>query len=439
MAIVFESDGRGLTTTKLVVRGVAFLVVAAALVAAGFARSQGAFEPRVRVTAIMADVGDGLPTKSDVKYRGVLVGTVVEVEPSTGGGPNRVRIDLEPDDASGIPATVTARVVPSNVFAVPSIQLVDNGAGPPLAAGAEIAEDRSLATVQLQTSLTALSRIAAAAGRSAGDPTVGILETVQRATSGRGPEAVRAGAQLERIVRAFSELTTPDGTDSTLAELSGALEGLRASAPDLLAAVNHAVVPMQSMAAQRARFAELVSGGLVTTTTVGTALTNRTDTILDMTSKMAPVLDVLAAGSQNFVQMTTSQRNISEKFSAEFWRADTQSATGKIIIELTPHKQYSRADCPRYGQLAAPSCVTGPEGPAVLGTADGPTTVPAADVDEPIGGATERVRIGEILGRAPDALSTVLLSPLVRGNDVRITPTPDGAPTGGEQGVGEPR
>jgi len=387
--IVFESDDRTLSNAKLLVRGIAFAVLSAALVAAGIARSQGAFTDSVDVTAVMSEIGDGLPAKSDVKYRGVLVGTVSGVSPASEGGRIRVAIAVRPEHARGIPATVTARVVPSNVFAVPSLQLVDNGRGAPLRAGAEIPQDRGAATVQLQTSLTALSRIAEAAGRSPADPTVGILETVQRATSGRGADAVRAGAQLEQIVTAMSELTEPDGSESTLTALSRSLDGLRASSPDLLEAVHQSVIPLRTMAIQRTRFAELVTGALTTTGTVGTALTNNTGTLLDITAAAAPVLDILAAGSTNFVQMTTSQRILAERVAVELWRPDSQSAVAKIIVELTPHKQYSREDCPRYGELDGPSCVTGPPGPGVLGTAEtGPaatdTTAPVQVPDGPL-------------------------------------------------------
>ncbi|WP_405182468.1 MCE family protein [Nocardia sp. NBC_01377] len=430
MSILFESDDRDLTNAKLLLRGIAFTVVAAAVVTAGIVRSQGGFEESVPVTALMSDIGDGLPPKSDVKYRGVLVGSVSEVVAASNGAPTLVRLALKSAHAPGIPSTVTARVVPSNVFAVPSIQLVDNGAGPPLRAGTEIHEDHGLATVQLQTSLTALSRIAASAGRSRTDPTVGILETVQRATSGRGSDALRAGAQLERIVLTMSELTAPDGSESTLGVLTAALNGLRSSSPDLLDAVNQAVVPLRTVAAQRARLTELVSGGLVTTATVAEAMNNNTDTLLDVTADFGPVLGVLGAGSQNFVQMTSSQRNVAEKVTQVLWRPESQSAVPKIIVELTPHKQYTREDCPRYGELAGPSCLTGPPGPGVLGTANtGPT--PAADTGgrEPTGSVGDRARIARILGTTPDALSTLLLGPLVRGNDVRVTPVPAGAPT----------
>src|SRR5690606_33442374 len=177
-------------------------------------------------------VGDGLPTRSDVKYRGVLVGSVREVVPATDGGPNIVRIDLTPGHAAGIPGTVTARVVPSNVFAVPSIQLVDNGPAAAITAGTSIPEDHSEAGVKLQTSLTALNRIVAAVGRPGTDPTVGILETVERATSGRGEDARSAATQLERIVRTFNEQVVPRD-DAVLAELAQAVRGLQQSAPDL--------------------------------------------------------------------------------------------------------------------------------------------------------------------------------------------------------------
>ncbi|MFI1464113.1 MlaD family protein [Nocardia carnea] len=421
MPSAFEADDRNLPDWKLLVRGIGFALVAAALVAAGIARSQGAFESTVPVTALMTDIGDGLPVKSDVKYRGVLVGIVTEVTPGAGGGPNWVGIELWPEQARGIPATVTARVVPSNVFAVPSIQLVDNGPAPALRADTEIPQDHSLATVQLQTSLTALSRIAAAAGRSPTDPTVGILATVQRATSGRGAEMVQAGAQLERIARALDEFAAPGQGPSTIDTLARALAGLQSSAPDLLQAVHHTVGPMRMVAQQQGHLSALLSGGLVTASSAGTALTNHAGTLTDITGKMAPVLDVLARGSQNFVQMTTSQARLSRKFGTEIWKPESQSAAAAVIVELTPHKQYIRADCPRYGHLAGPSCATGPAGSAPV--IPGGFTPAAADSGGgAVGGQGERDKVTTVLGTAADDLSTLLLGPLVRGNEVTVVP-----------------
>ncbi|MFI1235699.1 MlaD family protein [Nocardia salmonicida] len=400
MSIVFESDDRHLSNTKLFVRGMAALTVVVATVAAMVARSEGAFAETVAVTAMLVDVGDGLPKRSDVKYHGVLVGTVQDVVASDGSHPNRVHIELIPEHAAAIPATVTARVVPSNVFAVPSVQLIDNGPGPALRPGASIPEDHSRASVQLQTSLTALSRIVDAVGRPDADPTVGILETVERATRGRGADALAAAAQLARIVRAYQGELSGD-SPTLLTGLSEAVHGLQESAPDLLAALHSAVGPMRSVAEQRVRLTELLTGGIATTETVGTALNNRAETIIDLNSRLGPVLQILAAGSGNFVQMTTSQTRIAHVFAYDFWQPDTQTGTAKVIVELTPHKQYTRTDCPRYGDLAGASCENGPAaGPPVIGAADQPVnTLDQREIlAESLGLPREAAGLAELFG-----------------------------------------
>ncbi|MFC8043344.1 MlaD family protein [Nocardia sp. NPDC057353] len=391
MSIRFESDDRNLTNAGLFVRGVAVLAVLAATAAAMIARSEGAFARTVEVTAVLTDAGDGLPARSDVKYRGVLVGSVREVEPAAGGQTTAVHLDLLAEHASGIPATVTARVVPSNVFAVPSVQLIDNGPGPALTAGARIPEDRSRAGLQLQTSLTALSELAAAVGRPGNDPTVGILETLERATRGRGADALAAAGQLERIVRAYREEAEAAGETSLLLGLSDAVRGLQQSAPDLLTALHEAVTPLQTVAEQRAQLSALLTGGIGTTGTVGAALINRGDTLRGLTARLGPVLHVLAAGSDNFVQMTTSQTNVARVFTQEFWNADDQSGTAKVIVELTPHKQYTSTDCPRYGELAGPNCAAGPAGPSVIDS-----------LDAPVNGPEHRDRLTESLTLPPE-------------------------------------
>ncbi|WP_019926364.1 MCE family protein [Nocardia sp. BMG111209] len=433
MPIAFESDGKPVSDGRLFLRGIAFLVVAAAVAALMIARSEGVFQRPVRVVADLVDVGDGLPAKSDVKYRGVLVGLVRSVTASTGGGPNQVQIDLFPRSAVGIPGTVTARVVPSNVFAVPSVQLVDNGPGPALAAGARIPQDRGLETVRLQTSLTALSRIVAAAGRSPTDPTLGILATVAQATSGRGADALRAGAQLDRIARGLDAAMAPDGNPSMLVALSEALSGLQSAAPDLLGALHDAVVPMQTLAADRIQLADLLSGGLATSTTVANALQHKTDTITGITGQMGPVLDVMARGGAGFTQMAVSETRLSTVFRNEFWHTDTQGATAKVIVELTPHKQYTRADCPRYGDLAGPSCATAPVGgPSIIGAGGNPNDDDSAlgGAVGPVGSRAEQQRIADAFGGPPNSAADLLIGPLVRGNDIRVTPAP---PDGGSR------
>ncbi|MEU1549547.1 MCE family protein [Nocardia sp. NPDC005745] len=359
MSILFEKDGRGPSVISLLVRGLILVLVTVAVVTVLLMKSTGRFDDKVEVTALLEQLGDGLPARSDVKFRGMLVGTVAEVAPAA-GGPNRVRLVLDPAAAAGIPRTVTARVVPSNVFAVSSVQLVDNGPGSALPPHAEIRQDRSLSTVQLQTALTKLREIIASAARIGAGNTVGVLAAVATATDRRGADIVAAGAQLERITREFDALLTADGGPPTLTVLAGAVRALNASAPDLLDALHHAVLPMRTFAEQNQQLVGLLSAGGTTLSSVGDTLDRRTDQIVTVANQMGPVLDVFADGSPAFGPIVVRIKKLSDLWFTEFWNQDSPRGRGKFQFRFTPHTPYTRADCPRYGELAGASCSTAP-------------------------------------------------------------------------------
>ena len=171
----FEMDGRGPSNRALLGAAIGFVVLALSFTLLMLLKSTGKLEAAVRVVADLTNIGDGLPENSDVKYRGVLVGAVRQVKPSAFGNPNIVNIDLKPEFAGSIPAGVTARVVPSNIFAVSSVQLVDsNPGGPPIKSGARIPENTELSTVVFQTTLNKLRDIIFATARNPrDDQTVG--------------------------------------------------------------------------------------------------------------------------------------------------------------------------------------------------------------------------------------------------------------------------
>ncbi len=211
------------------------------------------------------NVGDGLPQRSDVKYHGVLVGAVQSVTPAANGDPNFVHIDLKPEYAKSIPEAVTARVVPSNVFAVSSVQLVDRGPGPAIRPGAHIPEDTELPTVLFQTTISKLRDVLAATGRGREDETVGILAAVNAATEDRRTELLAGGAQLNRLVGELDKIVATDTGPSTVSALVDATRGLQQTAPELMDALHQAVEPMQTLVEQRAQLTTLINGGLTTT------------------------------------------------------------------------------------------------------------------------------------------------------------------------------
>ncbi|ORW21256.1 mammalian cell entry protein [Mycolicibacter nonchromogenicus] len=426
-----ESAHKPLAGWRLLLRGVAVLAGVVLLAGIAIAKSQGAFADHVRVTALLSDVGDGLPKGSDVKFRGALVGAVTKVTPALGGRPNAAELSIDPHFAPEIPATVTARVVPSNVFAVSSIQLVDNGPGAGLRTGAQITQDQSLATIQFQTVLTKMREVLGAVGRPGSRDSIGVLQAVAEATSGRGDALEAASGGAKRIVGQLNEVMEAPGTESTVEELTDALTGLQAAAPDLLGAVHQMVVPMRTLAEKRLALADFLSAGNATMGSMAEAFENHTDRMIVITTQLSPVLGVLADAGDQFAPMVTRMNNVVNRFFEHVWRSERNTAVGKFMLVITPNRMYTRQDCPRYGDLEGPSCHTAPltADPPAFPQAIDPRNYPlapelAAGGQGLVGGPEERAKLTEILGPDTNPASELLLGPVVRGTTVQMVPEP---------------
>ncbi|MFA4083595.1 MCE family protein [Mycobacteroides salmoniphilum] len=357
----YDLDGAVFTRRQLLVRGAAALVAVAAITSGLLIKSTGVLDRYVNVVAELHNVGDGLPPRSDVKYRGVLVGAVDSVSPAAGAQPNRVYLRLKPQYARSIPATVTARVVPSNVFAVSALQLVDHGSGAPVRDGAHIAEDTRLPTVLFQTTVNKLRQILSATGRGREDNTVGILAAIGAATDHRRNELLTSAAQLDRILDQLNAIVATDQGPSTVSALVDAARGLSQTAPDLVDALHQAVGPMRTLAEKRDQLRTFIGAGVHTTGTTVESLRNHTDQLIQITTDLTPVLGVLAENAEHFVPITRRITKFSDTFFQEVWDPELATPRGRINLSFTPSYTYTRADCPRYGELKAPSCFTAPQ------------------------------------------------------------------------------
>ncbi|WP_197378250.1 MCE family protein [Mycolicibacterium mengxianglii] len=356
----FELDGRGASDRQLLGYGVALTIVAALVAALLLVKATGRLDPRVRVVADLVNVGDGLPQRSDVKYHGVLVGMVDAVTPAVGGAPNRVHIDLKPEYVQSIPASVTARVVPSNVFAVSSVQLVDRGPAQPIQAGMHIPEDAELPTVLFQTTISKLRDILAATGRGREDKTIGILAAVNAATENRRTELLAGGAQLSRLVDQLDAIVAEEPGATTVSALIDATRGLQQTAPDLVDSLHQAVAPMQTLVEQEAQLTSLVSGGITTMGTTHTALSNHADRLVKITGELTPVIGQLADTSGNWVPAFVKLNRLADTFFREVWMPELDTGNMRVNLSFTPSYTYTRADCPQYAGLKGPSCYTAP-------------------------------------------------------------------------------
>ncbi|MBN9635886.1 MAG: MCE family protein [Actinobacteria bacterium] len=466
----FDHDPRGSTDRKLTLIGLCFVVIAALTAALMVAKSQGLLDNLVRVEIKLMNIGDGLPTRSDVKFRGVLVGTVSGVVPSEHGQPNVVHADLDPRYAARIPTTVTARVVPANLFAVSAVQLVDNGPGTTyLHTGTVITEDQTLPTVLFQNVLAKLRQLLAAVGHAPDQDSVGILETLARATHGRDAALTTAGHDLNTVLAQLNSVTsTDDSGPTTLTALQHAADSLETASPELFNALDRSIQPMHTIAEKRTQLTGFLSGGLRTATTVGDGFDHQADRMIAVSTQLSPVLGVVADHSDQFHGVSTRLQTLAGRFINDAWNPTTKMLTIKAVVGFAPSRSYIRADCPRYGAIPGASCQTAPETPtapdlfAALGsmgvsvppgvTENRPNVAPPRDSTRgapdpepapgpplpaeappisfggnvgPVGSQLERDQLSAIVGGPATAATQLLLGPVARGTTVNVAPAAD--------------
>ena len=161
--------------------GVVLLVGTSVIV---LAYGQGHYDDGFRITATFPTSSQGLYTDggSDVKVRGINVGTVDDIELLADG---RARITLFLDPDVRIPATASASIEPLSVFG-PKFVRVDPGddelTGPFLAAGGEIA--RTATAVELTE---VLDRATAVFQTIDPQELVSIIDAVSEGVDGLGP------------------------------------------------------------------------------------------------------------------------------------------------------------------------------------------------------------------------------------------------------------
>ncbi|KRC46372.1 MULTISPECIES: MCE family protein [unclassified Nocardioides] len=155
----------------------------------------GTLSSDVRVTVQLPTVGDTLGINSDVKYNGLRVGRVIEVDPvahaaETGwDGPTAVVL-VEPQHADLIPASVTARVLPGTLFGNEYVDLVTASATTTATAahldeGDVVRADTSKATLRLMDTFSATQRLLAAVDPAQWDTA---LSQLADSLDGRGAE-----------------------------------------------------------------------------------------------------------------------------------------------------------------------------------------------------------------------------------------------------------
>ncbi|MEV6064434.1 MCE family protein [Nocardia asteroides] len=446
-----DSGGRGWSRGRLGAAGVVMAAALSGVVAVLGLRYDGYFADTVAVTALLTSTGDGLPARADVRFRGLLVGAVDEVEIADKGLRQRVELRLEPAAAAAIPSSVTARVVPANNFGVTAIELVDNGAAPAgLRAGAVVEQDTSSATVALQTTLTTLRDVLT---RIQPAKLARVLATLADALDG---DARVPGSTVERLDRWITEVRALPGIGTLLGDLGAAATAVNQSAPELVDALGRSVQTARTLTERRAQIVDLLTTAGTATDATQALFARNPDAGKELVVGLDETFGALAADPAALADTIRGLGTSLSRLSTVFDWGPSRQMRWDITVTFTPFRQYTAADCPRYGELAGPRCggasvpeVAAPQHypaqllPGWLGTA-GPAPLPALPMLTlpslpPIPGLefpapppsgrpiafTGPDAVAAIVGGRPTVTELVLLGPVLAGATVTAA-TPSG-------------
>ncbi len=221
-------------------------------------QTQGAFGGPPEAAALVNNAGGALRPGSDVKIDGVIIGKVNSITRRDDG---KIRVGfIIPEEKSleQVPSNVVARILPANVFGTNFVDLEVKGQPSPthLEADAEIPEDNSQQTLELQKALDNIDDITNALGPEHLKSALGSAAT---ALDGRGQKIGRIIDTVDRYLVRLTPLMPTVRTD--LEKLSANLGLVNDVAPDLLDATDDALVTLNTIVEKRAALTALIAGG----------------------------------------------------------------------------------------------------------------------------------------------------------------------------------
>lgn len=359
-----------LTRSDYAKRGVAALVVVAAVLVVIFSRSSGVIGGPDQVTARLTNAGGSLSKGADVKMRGLIVGTVASVSrdkspgcvdeaaataaelatQKVGGsadGINLACVDVTISMNGGmlgkIPSNVVARILPATVFGTSYVDLTTHGpsASTPLHAGAVVPADATQGTLELQKALDDIDTLVKVIDPAKLNAT---LTAAAQALDGRGAEL---GSLVQGLNSLLNKLNpTMPLLRSDIGQLVVNLHVLQQAAPALLDGVGDSLGTLQAITTNQASLATLLTGGR--------ALADQANTFLGGISTNLTTFVTNAAIITNTYYLYRTQA-FSDAFAALQKLAPNvatilnhASANQDINLQATTPRAYTSADCPTF-------------------------------------------------------------------------------------------
>jgi phospholipid/cholesterol/gamma-HCH transport system substrate-binding protein len=422
--------------------GVLSLVVIAGLIALCLAAFEQAFTPHDNVTVHIARSGQQLLPGSDVKVRGVNVGTVASIS-STGDGAD-LHLHLNPSMVKDIPTNVVARLVPKTLFGEKYVDLVLPAQPAPthVVNGSVIDEDHTKTALEIDQALNDLLPVLRAVQPGKLNQT---LTAVATALQGRGQELGTTIEQLDSYLRGINPQLPRLQHD--VVALSGVARTYNQAATPLLRVLSNLTVTSNTVVSEQTQITRLlgdVAGAAVSSRQL---LATNAHNLVAVNSVNRRVVSLLARYSPEIPCFVRGDAGLVPRIHDAVPTKPPLNHAAHVVVEFVPAFPVYKnpIDLPEFKDKRGPDCYGLPHPKLSLpvvhykdGTQDDPRFAAqgqpgpvGSKSSASMGNAGTKVEqrafnslLGPILGRpansVPD-IADLLWGPLARGNAVRLS------------------
>lgn len=359
--------------------GVGFIVVIAGLVSLSIALYNKAFTPVVNVQLTTDKLGNQLQALGDVKVRGLIVGSIKDITPTSQGAV--LDLALDPDKADLIPANVTARFIPKTLFGdrYVALQIPDDPSQAHLANGDRIVQDKSAPAVELNTALDHLLPVLQAVQPQKLSTT---LTAISTALDGRGKQLGDTLVQLGQLVAEINPHVPQLTHDlQALVEVS---DTYSQAIPDFVSALDDLTVTSRTVYEQRDNLSALFADLTTSSRDLESFLRANSDNMIRLADSARPTLELLAKYSPSYPCFLKQMATLVDASKPVFGGGTNQPglhATLEIVVDKGKYEPGK--DTPEFDEHRGPRCYDPaqmgnpfpdqpPDGPLQDGTSHGP-------------------------------------------------------------------
>jgi virulence factor Mce-like protein len=341
-----------MTTLRRRLLGLLLVAVMVGGVALSIALYDKAFTKVVTVRLQADKIGNQLLQQSDVKVRGLIVGSVENIAATADGA--ELTLALDPESAKLIPENVSARFLPKTLFGerFVSLEIPDKPSSKTLANGDVIPQDRTSSAVELEQAFAHLMPVLQAVQPQKLSAT---LTAISTALSGRGDQL---GDTLTQLGSYIGELNPHEPElQHNLKALAEFSDHLKDSAPDLVQSLDNLSTTTRTVVDQQQNLSNLYGTLTQASVDLQTFLQNNKDNIISLVDTARPTAELLAKYAPEYPCVISQMAKNVPLIDQALGKGTNQPGLHATIEVVVPRAPYEAGkEEPRFDDKRGPRC-----------------------------------------------------------------------------------